>query len=128
MGAGVNRPPFPTEHQEQVNVFREAAIRAQADPRWSMLFAIPNGGKRTIGTAVKMKAEGVKSGVPDMFLPIPVGAYCGMFIELKRRQGGQISSSQREFLRALDSRYRAVVANGAEQAIEKILAYLEGKA
>ena len=75
-----------------------------------------------------MKAEGVKSGVPDMFLPIPVGAYCGMFIELKRRQGGQISSSQREFLRALVSRYRAVVANGAEQAIEKILAYLEGKA
>lgn len=127
MGAGVNRPPFPSEHQEQVSVFREAAIRAKSDPRWSMLFAIPNGGKRSIGVAVKMKAEGVKSGVPDMFLPIPVGSYCGMFVELKKRQGGQISSSQREFLRALDPRYCAVVANGAEQAIEKILAYLEGK-
>lgn len=127
MGAKVNRPPFPSEHQEQVSVFREAAIRAQTDPRWSMLFAIPNGGKRSIGVAVKMKAEGVRAGVPDMFLPIPVGAYCGMFIELKKRQGGQISSAQRAFLANLDSRYRAVVANGAEQAIDKILAYLEGR-
>lgn len=127
MGEGVNRPPFPTEHQEQVSVFREAAIRAQSDPRWSMLFAIPNGGKRTIGTAVKMKAEGVKSGVPDMFLPIPVGSHCGMFVELKKRSGGQVSPAQRAFLASLDARYRAVVANGAQQAIDKILAYLEGK-
>ena len=123
----MNRPPFPSEHQEQVSVFREAAIRAQADPRWSMLFAIPNGGKRSIGVAVKMKAEGVKSGVPDMFLPIPVGSYCGMFIELKKRSGGQVSPAQRAFLASLDDRYRAVVANGAQHAVDKILAYLEGR-
>ena len=121
------RPPFPSEHHEQVSVFREAAIRAKADPRWSMLFAIPNGGKRNIVTAANMKAEGVRAGVPDMFLPVPVGQSCGMFIELKKRGGGKVTDAQRAFLRALDPRYCAVVANGAQQAIDKIVAYLEGK-
>jgi len=121
------RLSIPTEHDEQVALFREMHLRGCTDPRWRQAFAIPNGGKRSIGVAVKMKAEGVRAGVPDMFLPIPVGSFCGMFIELKKRQGGQISSAQRAFLANLDSRYRAVVANGAQQAIDKILAYLEGK-
>lgn len=123
----MNRPPFPSEHAEQVSVFREAAIRAKTDPRWSMLFAIPNGGKRNIVTAVKMKAEGVRAGVPDMFLPVPIGDRCGLFVELKKRGGGKVSNAQREFMRDLDPRYCAVVANGAQQAIDKILQYLGGK-
>jgi len=121
------RAPFPSEHAEQVSVFSEAAIRAKADPRWSMLFAIPNGGKRNIVTATNLKKEGVRAGVPDMFLPVPVGDRCGMFIELKKRGGGKVSDAQRTFLRDLDPRYCAVVANGAQQAIDKIIAYLEGK-
>ena len=116
----------PTEQQEQTSLFREAAIRAKADPRWSMLFAIPNGGKRSIVVAVKMKAEGVKRGVPDIFLPVPVGQWCGMFIEMKVRQGGQVSKEQRAFMADLDTRYRVAVAHGAEHASFLIDQYLKG--
>ena len=37
------------------------------------LFAIPNGGARHIGTAIKLKSEGVTAGVSDLFLMIPSG-------------------------------------------------------
>jgi len=117
----------PTEHQEQASLFREAAIRAKADPRWSMMFAIPNGGKRSIGVAVKMKAEGVKRGVPDIFLPVPVGQWCGMFLEMKVRQGGQVSKEQRAFMADLDARYRVAIAHGAEHASKLIESYLKGE-
>ena len=49
----------------------------------SLLFHIPNGGARSKATAGKLKAEGVKTGVPDMFLPVARGGYHGLFIELK---------------------------------------------
>jgi len=44
-------------------------------------WAVPNGGRRNIGTAKKLKAEGVKSGVPDITL-IYKGRYYG--IEVKK--------------------------------------------
>jgi hypothetical protein len=50
------------------------------------LFAIPNGGKRNIREAARMKAQGVKSGVSDIMLPIPVGGYHGLWIELKAQK------------------------------------------
>lgn len=50
----------------------------------SFIFAIPNGGKRDKITAGKLKAEGVKPGVPDIFVPITTPQFAGMFIEMKR--------------------------------------------
>lgn len=68
--------------------------------RW--LHAIPNGGQRDKITAGKLKAEGVKKGVLDVFLPLPMHfegrtvaterdgefviltRYCGLYLELKR--------------------------------------------
>lgn len=56
----------------------------------NMMFAIPNGGLRDKITAGKLKAEGVKAGVLDILLPVPMrhitakyGALCGLFIEMK---------------------------------------------
>jgi hypothetical protein len=47
------------------------------------LFAIPNGGHRHRLTAKKLKAEGVVSGVSDLFLAVPSGGSHGLFIEMK---------------------------------------------
>jgi hypothetical protein len=59
------------------------------------LHAIPNGGYRDKITAGKLKAEGVKQGVPDVFLPLPcpstIGGhtrYCGLYVEMKRPKTG----------------------------------------
>ena len=67
----------------QVALFKWAAIAAGQEPRLHMLFAIGNGGKRNVIVAAKMKAEGVRSGVPDVCLPVPCGGYHGLWLELK---------------------------------------------
>ena len=67
---------------------------------------------------------GVKSGVPDLFLPYPVGDVHGLWIELKADKG-RVMGSQREWIEYLRSQgYAAYVCRGAEQAINCIQLYL----
>jgi len=66
-------------------------------PKFKMLlYAIPNGGKRNIKTAQYLKAEGVVAGVADLFLSIPSGGFCGLYIEMKTETGRQ-TEKQKEF-------------------------------
>lgn len=94
-----------------------------------MLYHIPNGGSRGKAEAGRFKAEGVKSGVPDICLPVARGEYHGLYIELKRRQGGRLSVNQRIWIDELRRQgYCATVCNGWEEAVAVIVAYLEGRA
>ena len=72
-----------TEHSEQVALFGWAKANEPRHLQLGLMFAIPNGGKRHIVTGKKLKAEGVKSGVPDIFLGVPKNGKHGLFIELK---------------------------------------------
>lgn len=54
-----------------------------------ILFAIPNGGRRSAIEAAIMKGEGVMPGVADLFLMFPTKAHHGLFIEMKHRDGKQ---------------------------------------
>lgn len=72
-----------SEHAEQVALFAWAALNAQKYPELRLMFAIPNGGKRDKITAAMLKAEGVKAGTSDIFLPVARGMWHGLFIELK---------------------------------------------
>jgi hypothetical protein len=75
----------------------------------TLLFAIPNGGHRHIATAGKLKAEGVRAGVADMFLAIGGPGYLGTFIEMKT-DTGKLSDSQKAFRDAVVSAgYRYMV-------------------
>jgi hypothetical protein len=72
-----------------------------------ILFAIPNGGKRGIVEASIMKAEGVLSGVPDLFLAHAridddqdAVQYNGLFLEMKSERG-RLTDSQKEIHAAL---------------------------
>jgi hypothetical protein len=118
------RVAIPTEHDEQVTLFREMHLRGCTDPRWRQAFAIPNGGLRSKKTAARLKAEGVKAGVPDIFLPVSVGIWSGLFIEMKRTKGGRLTDEQREFIDKLDPHFIVAVCHGAQDAIEKIHDYL----
>lgn|SRR5215469_2592882 len=60
------------------------------------LHAIPNGGDRNRVVAANMKAEGVKPGVADLFLPVARHGYHGFYIEMKNKKGQQ-SVPQMEF-------------------------------
>lgn len=85
----------------------------------------PNGGKRSLKTACKLKGEGVTPGVPDISIAKRCGPYAGMFIEMKRRAGGVLSDAQKEMIPNLRAEgYFVVVAEGWEEARDALLKYL----
>lgn len=100
---------------------------------WAKLAESRNGGHRHIAVAKKMQLEGVKSGVPDMCLPVARQGFHGLFIEMKsadsrpKRPGskGPLSEEQRRWLQALnDQGYRAAVCFGSQEAIDLLTQYL----
>lgn len=66
-------------------------------PELKWLHAIPNGGKRDAATAALMKAEGVRVGVADVFLPVARKGCHGLYIEMKKIKDGRISPEQTAF-------------------------------
>jgi len=60
------------------------------------IFAIPNGGHRYYSVAIKLKKEGVVSGVADLFVYQPMNQYSGLFIEVKYEYNKQ-SENQKVF-------------------------------
>lgn len=113
------------EDHEQMKIFRWAALQENVMPELKLLFAIPNGGKRSKATAAILKATGVKAGVPDIFLPVPRREYHGLYIELKRPDGGRTSPAQMGWIEALiNNGFYVEVCHGAESAIRTIKWYL----
>ena len=106
-------------------LFEWAAMTTCVMPELGALFHIPNGGKRGKAEAARFKRMGVKPGVPDMFLPVARGGYHGLFIELKRQDGGRVSIDQQAWLTRLGvNGYCAVVCKGWDEAREMIVKYL----
>lgn len=119
---------LPSEGQEQAALFSWADLEAKHGryPELRLMFHVPNGGGRSKAEAGRFKAEGVKAGVPDLFLPVPRGKYHGMFIEMKRRMGGRLSPEQKVWIAELNERgYHAVVACGWDEASNYIKDYLD---
>ncbi len=107
-----------SEHDQQV------AVVDWCDLNGIPVFAIPNGGMRCKRTAAMLKAEGVKAGVPDLFIPLPKGGYAGLFVEMKDINGRKPRESQMQWLDLLNANgYAAYWAKGAEAAIRLIESY-----
>ena len=89
------------------------------------MHAIPNGGQRNIVVATKLKAEGVKSGVPDVCLPLPRGGYHGLYLELKVGRN-KATDNQAWWIDQLECQgYKALVVWGFAGARAAILEYLD---
>lgn len=116
-----------TEDGHQAAIFCWAALpetQAKYPELKLLLFAIPNGGYREKREAGKLKAMGVKAGVPDIFLSVPCGPYHGLYIELKK-YGGKARTEQNEFIAAVHAQgFCALVAVGWPQAVAAIETYL----
>lgn len=89
-----------TESDHQKALITWARLSVGRYPDLKYLYAIPNGGKRHIVTAARMKAEGARVGVSDLHLPVPRGAYHGMWIEMKSAKG-RLSPEQKEWIEAM---------------------------
>lgn len=106
-------------------LFEWAALTACVMPELEALFHIPNGGKRGKAEAARFQRMGVKRGVPDICLAVSRGGKHGLFIELKRTEGGRLSPEQTQWLARLkDAGYEAVVCHGWDEARETIVRYL----
>jgi len=115
-----------SEHNEQVTLFQWASLNVGRWPCLSRMFAIPNGGHRHPAVAGRLKAEGVKAGVPDIFLPWPVSGWCGLWIEMKYGRN-KPTKKQRDWLAWLGiNGYKTATCWGAEEAIRVIEEYLGG--
>ena len=113
------------ESQEQQKIIRWWALACHHHslPEW-LLFAIPNGGARTQRYGARLKAEGMRPGVPDLMLAVPRGGHNALFIELKQGKG-RLSLNQKAMLKLLEAQgYATVVPYGFEQARAAIENYL----
>lgn len=110
---------IPTEHEEQrelVKWFRQTFDGVR-------IFAIPNGGARSITTATRLKVEGVSAGVPDLYVPL-----WKLWIEMKRVKGGVVDKSQKDwhdYLKSIGD--RVIVCRGADEAKRMIEIEMEVK-
>lgn len=115
------------EDTEQIALFDWAMIQRCKYPEIGLMFHVPNGGFRIPAEARRFQRMGVRAGVPDVFLPVPRGRYHGLFIEMKRADGGRLRPDQEGWLEALrEQGYRAEVCHGFDAARLVIIEYLKG--
>src|SRR5690242_18814977 len=79
-----------SEHELQVGIVE--LLRRKY--RRLLVYAVPNGGHRGLSEAVRLKAEGVTSGIPDLALVLPSGR--AAFLEVKT-QSGRLRPDQEAF-------------------------------
>ena len=112
-------------HQAQVVEWSKWAYKTGKYPMLNMLHCSLNGVKLS-GTQAKIaKGQGMLSGVPDLFLPVPKNGYHGLFIEMKSEKG-RVTENQHWFLTNAESvGYKTAVCYSAKEAISAIQAYYD---
>lgn len=107
----------PSESDEQIGFINW--FEAQFSGVW--IFHIPNGGRRAISVAKKMKAEGVKPGVPDLYIPA-----WGLWVEMKRVKGGRVSREQGAWIEYLEGiGHSVIIGKGASDASRQVLGFVQ---
>jgi hypothetical protein len=121
-----NRAGLPKllEHGVQSAVVQWATLSQGLYPDLKLLYAIPNGGHRHPAVAVKMKAEGVKPGIPDLHLPVARGGYLSLYVEMKTKDGS-VSKDQRDVHAGLRAAGHLVqVCKSIEAGVQALKDYL----
>jgi len=88
-----------TEHQIQSDYFNWVEVElypngvpVEALKGIELAHAIPNGGDRHVLVGAKLKKEGARKGVPDVYIPVPRGGFCGLAIEFKSLGGTPVKT------------------------------------
>ena len=102
-------------------------FRLQYSQYLHWLYAVPNGGKRSITEAKIMKAEGVLAGVADLHFVLPNEKYHTLYIELKTAKGKQ-TEAQEDFERHVKSVGHAYeIVRSLEEFMNVINKYLKNE-
>ena len=112
------------EHQTQKEYFKILSLNENAFPELAFIMAIPNGGKRHIAVAMKMKAEGVKRGVPDIMIPIPTKLFHGCFLETKTEKGVMSKEQKAYRLFLIEQGYEHIICRSVSELVSATENYL----
>lgn len=103
-----------SEHNEQV------ALVTKLRREGFFVASVPNGGKRDVREAKRLKDEGAMAGIPDLFVVLPGGRM--VWIELKTRKGGRVSEAQKEVHARLETLGHVVIlGKGAKDAWDQFI-------
>jgi len=117
---------YESEHDAQARLLSHFRSLEDHFPEYVLVFAVPNAAKRkTGGWSV---AEGLKAGVPDLCWPLPADGFHGLYVEMKRDDGGQgPTESQSAWLKILKLLgFKATVCNGYDEAMRVFDDHFEG--
>lgn len=118
-----------SEHGEQAALFCWAADNCGQYPPLEFMFAVPNGFYGDSGQKAKMKAEGLRTGVPDIMLPFhnTFTHYSGCFIEMKVKKNKADADQIRyiDYLRSAG--YYVAICYSWEEARDTLINYLEDR-
>jgi hypothetical protein len=90
-----------------------------------LLFAVPNGGLRSVSTAKILKAEGVVAGVSDLLFMVARKGYHGLCIEVKIHPNKQ-TDSQMAWQKLVEKQgYQYKVVYNFEDFQNEMYVYLE---
>ena len=113
-----------SEAQEQKLLIEWCELQKCKYPELRLIFHIPNEGKRSFKTGIELKRQGLKSGVPDLFLPVARNGFHGLWIEMKFGKN-RLSKTQKDWYWALlEEGYEVTVCYSADEGIEVIKKYL----
>lgn len=127
------------EHQIQTSFVDWCKLARHEYPHLDRIFAIPNesygGTESHARRGARLKAEGRRAGVPDLFLPVPwpwpeMGSgsrfYFGLFLETKR-PGKAPRPNQRDWIDFLSGRgYACTVYHSVDEGRDVINQYYKG--
>ena len=118
-----------TEAGAQEAIFSWCDIMRGTYPELKLLHHIPNGGQRNKSTAIALKRQGVKAGVPDLMLPVSRLGYHGLYIELQKSDHtNKPTKLQKEWLEALEQQgYFTAECYGYDEAVQTLTDYLESE-
>lgn len=80
---------YNTHHESRLQQTCVSWFNYQHHQLRGLLFAVPNGGRRSATEAAIMKGEGVVAGVADLILMVPNKTHHALCIEMKTPQGRQ---------------------------------------
>lgn len=116
--AAVKKPVYASSEDAE-----QEAVVEYCDLLHIPIVHIPNEGKRSLSYAARMKRMGLRSGFPDLFVPLARGKYHGLFIEMKYGKN-KTTKEQKEWLELLSAEgYACAVCYNAAEAIKTIESY-----
>ena len=122
----------PLEEHEQELIFRwawkqkgwEGVCPIHPPAFLHLMYAVPNGGKRSKAEASRMARQGTRRGVSDMVLPVAKDGFHALYLELKRLKGSKTSEEQLQWRDdMLAQGNQALIIKGHVEAIKAILFY-----